>query len=123
MKKILMATATVGASPDLTKNIARNFLRSAVLASSDNFTEVGVEGIVVAAPGALHAVKAVNALERGMGLFCRKQPSHAGLETPPIAEPARRRDVSVYVPCEAGTLRNPVIDSVIKLPKESTLVV
>jgi predicted dehydrogenase len=51
--------------------IARTFPRDAVLTSLDNLMEVGVEGIVIATPSALHADLATAALERGMAIFCQ----------------------------------------------------
>lgn len=123
MKEILIAAATTGASLDLPNEIARTFSQSAVLASSDNFTEVGVEGIVIAAPGALPAVKAVDALERGRRIFGQKPPGRTGLEMHPIADAAQWRKLSVYEPCYAWSLQNPVIDPVIKHPEENTLAV
>src|SRR5215469_12501989 len=79
MKKTLMAAATVGDSLEFMNEIARTFPQSAVLASLDHFTEVGVEGIVIAAPGALHAEQAVDALERGIRIS-EKPPGCTGSE-------------------------------------------
>jgi predicted dehydrogenase len=93
MKKILITTATMDTSPELLKKSTRTFPQRAVLASLDDFTEVGVEGIVIAAPGALHAEQAVDALGRGRRIHCQKPHGRTA------------------------------IDSVLKLPTESTLAV
>ena len=107
MKKTLMAAATVNVSPELTNENARTFPQSAVLASLDHFTEVGVEGLVIAAPSALHAEQAVDALERGRAVFRQKTPTRAAIEPRCAADNACRRQVWIY--------------SVLKNPKESTL--
>ena len=88
MKSTVITAATAGASPELTSKIARTFPQSTVLASLDHFTEVGVEGIAIVAPGALHAEQAVDALERGRELFFQKPPRRAAIQTRPFAHTA-----------------------------------
>jgi hypothetical protein len=119
MKNILIRAASVGAWLEMPK-IVRTFPQTVVLVSLDDFTEVGVE-TVIAAPGALHAKKAVDALERGRGIFRQKSPNRSVIETRPTAV-ARWRKASIYE-SYIWSLQNPVIDSVFKHPKQSTLAV
>ena len=65
-------TSVMDASPQLARQIVRTFPQAAVLASLDILVEVGVDGIVIATPSAWDAEQAVDALERGMAIFCRK---------------------------------------------------
>lgn len=64
--------AIADASPELANQAGRTFPRDAVLASLDDLMEVGVDGTVIATPSALHVEQAVEALERGMAIFCQK---------------------------------------------------
>lgn len=76
----------------LAKEGARTFLRAAVLASLDDLTEVGVDGIVIATPSALHAEWAVNVLGRGMAVFCQNLLGCAATKTRQVIDAARVAD-------------------------------
>ena len=116
-----MAAATMGASLELTNEIARTFPQVSVLASMDDFTEVGVGETVIAAPGALHAEVAIGAPERGRGSIGQKSPGRTAIKPRPVAEAARRREACA--PCDIWSLPILLINPVLKHPKESTLVV
>ena len=58
--------------PKLAEETARTFPRAAVLTTLDDLMEVGVEGIVIATPSALHAEEANAALERGKAVICQR---------------------------------------------------
>jgi predicted dehydrogenase len=58
------------ASPESGNQAARTFPQAAVLISLDDLMEVGVDGIVIATPGALPAEQAFAAPERGMAILC-----------------------------------------------------
>src|SRR5215472_11233549 len=85
-------TAIAGASPELAAQAARTFPRAAVLTSLDDLMEVGVDGIVIATPSALHAEQAIAALERGMAIFCQKPPGRTAKETRQVVDAARAAD-------------------------------
>lgn len=85
-------TAIADASPELAEQAARTFPRAAVLASLDDLVEVGVDGIVIATPSALHAEQAVAALERGMAIFCQKPLGRTAAETRRVVDAARAAD-------------------------------
>ena len=97
-------TAIADASPEMAKEVARTFPRAAVLASLDDLMEVGVEGIVIATPSALHAAQAVDALERGMAVFCQKPMGRTAEETRRVVD-AARADAALFVnPDDAAAL-------------------
>lgn len=121
MKNILIAAARPGASLELVNQTARTFSQSAVLASLDDFTEVGGDRINIAAPGALHAKQAVDAPERGKGISCQKAPRRPAGETQRDSDAAYGREVSIYECCNISSLQNRMIDSALKHSKESPL--
>lgn len=84
--------AIADAQPELAAQIARTFPRAAVLTSLDDLMEVGVEGIVIATPSALHAEQAIAALERGMAVFCQKPPCRTAQEARRVIDAARAVD-------------------------------
>ena len=85
-------TAIADASPELAAQVARTFPQAAVLTSLDDLMEVGVDGIVIATPSALHAEQAISALERGMAIFCQKPLGRTADETRRVVDAARAAD-------------------------------
>ena len=71
--------AEIAAGPEASREPAGQAARilpdAAGLSSSDDL-EVGVDGVVTATPGTLHAEQAVTAPERGLAVFDRKPPGH-----------------------------------------------
>jgi predicted dehydrogenase len=63
-----------------------------VLRSLDELLDVGLDGLVVATPSALHAEQAVRALEHGLAVFCQKPLGRSAEETARVVEAARRAD-------------------------------
>jgi hypothetical protein len=51
------------------EDAARNHPHALVLDSFNDLMEVGVDGVILATPSALHAEQAVSALERGISVF------------------------------------------------------
>ncbi|MDB6123169.1 MAG: gfo/Idh/MocA family oxidoreductase [Pedosphaera sp.] len=65
----------------------------AVLVESlDALLEVGVDGVVIATPSALHAEQAIAALERGVSVFCQKPLGRNEAETQRVIDAARAAD-------------------------------
>lgn len=84
--------AIADASPELAAQVARTFPQAAVLTSLNDLLEVGVDGIAIATPSALHAEQAVSALERGMAIFCQKPLGRTAMETRRVIDAARAAD-------------------------------
>lgn len=63
-----------------------------VLDSLEDLMEVGLEGLAIATPSALHAQQAIAALERGMAVFCQKPLGRTAEETSRVIEAARAAD-------------------------------
>ncbi len=54
--------------------------------------DLGVDGVVIATPSALHAAQATEALERGVAVFCQKPLARTASETRRVVEAARAAD-------------------------------
>jgi predicted dehydrogenase len=64
----------------------------AVVGSLDELLSLGVDGVVIATPSALHAEQAVAALERGVAVFCQKPLARTAAEARRVVDAARAAD-------------------------------
>jgi predicted dehydrogenase len=60
--------------------------------SVEELLSMGLDGLVIATPSALHAEQAVNALERGVAVFCQKPLGRDAAETACVVDAARAAD-------------------------------
>jgi predicted dehydrogenase len=63
-----------------------------VFDSLDQLLDVGIDGLVVATPSALHADQAITALERGVAVFCQKPLARTAGETAQVVAAAEAAD-------------------------------
>jgi predicted dehydrogenase len=63
-----------------------------VLESLDELLDLGLDGIVIATPSAMHADQALAALERGLAVFCQKPLGRSAEETARVVGAARSAD-------------------------------
>jgi predicted dehydrogenase len=63
-----------------------------VVGSAEELLGLGLDGMVIATPSALHAEQAKDALDRGMAVFCQKPLARTAAETLGVVEAARRAD-------------------------------
>jgi predicted dehydrogenase len=70
---------------------------AAVLDSLDDLVEVGLDGVVIATPSALHAEQAIAALERGIPVFCQKPLGRTTEENQRVIDAARAANVLLGV--------------------------
>lgn len=66
------ATAIADASPATVEEARALAPEAEVMAGLDELLEAGLDGVVIATPSAMHAEQAVQALERGVAVFCQK---------------------------------------------------
>lgn len=59
--------------------------------------ELGLDGIVIATPSAMHAGQAMAALQAGVAVFCQKPLGRTAAETAMVVEAARRADLLLGV--------------------------
>jgi predicted dehydrogenase len=60
--------------------------------SLEEVLDIGVDGVVIATPSALHAEQAIATLERGVAVFCQKPLARTAGETQQVVEVARAAD-------------------------------
>jgi predicted dehydrogenase len=58
----------------------------------DDLLDIGVDGVVIATPSALHAEQSIRALERGAAVFCQKPLGRTAAEVRGVVEAARAAD-------------------------------
>jgi len=65
---------------------------AALVPDMDALIGLGLDGLVIATPSALHAAQSINALERGIAVFCQKPLGRNAAEAAAVVEAARRAD-------------------------------
>jgi predicted dehydrogenase len=60
--------------------------------SLDALLEMGLDGVVIATPSALHAEQSIRALERGLAVFCQKPLARTASEARQVIDAARAAD-------------------------------
>jgi predicted dehydrogenase len=70
---------------------------SGALGSLDELLDVGLDGVVIATPSALHAAQALAAIERGLAVFCQKPLALDALQTRRVVDAAREADLLLGV--------------------------
>lgn len=66
--------------------------RAATAETLDELLDMGLDGIVIATPSALHAEQTISALERGAAVFCQKPLARTAAETTSVIDAARAAD-------------------------------
>jgi predicted dehydrogenase len=66
--------------------------QAAAVATLEELLQHDLDGVVIATPSALHAQQALQALERGLAVFCQKPLARTQAENAAIVEAARRAD-------------------------------
>ncbi|WP_114943937.1 Gfo/Idh/MocA family protein [Microvirga calopogonii] len=63
-----------------------------LVSSLDDILALGVDGVVIATPSAMHAEQSIQALERGVAVFCQKPLGRTAAEVESVVDAARRAD-------------------------------
>jgi len=79
-------------APNVAKQAAEGLPGAEVAQSYEDMLEMGVDGVAIATPSALHAEQAAEALERGVAVFCQKPLGRTESETASVIEIARRKN-------------------------------
>jgi predicted dehydrogenase len=66
--------------------------QAAFVASLDELLQHELDGVVIATPSALHAQQALQALDRGLAVFCQKPLARTRAENAALVEAARKAD-------------------------------
>jgi predicted dehydrogenase len=86
------AAAIADPSPQMAAEAARLAPRAALVSTLDEMLDIGVDGVVIATPSALHAEQSVRALSRGAAVFCQKPLGRNAAEVQAVIETARAAD-------------------------------
>jgi predicted dehydrogenase len=97
MEAILAADAVEVAAivepyPDMAAAAGQLAPDAAVVSTLDDLLDLGVDGVVIATPSALHAEQSIRALERGAAVFCQKPLGRTEAEVRAVVEAARAAD-------------------------------
>ena len=85
---VAVADAAPAAAKDAADEVGASAVDPVALLGGD----LGLDGVVIATPSALHAAQAVAALERGFAVFCQKPLGRTAPETAAVVEAARAAD-------------------------------
>src|SRR3712207_4249410 len=82
------------ADPSAERREEARALAPAAAVASDirDMLQIGVDGIAIATPSALHAQQSIEALEGGAAVFCQKPLGRNQVETSAVLEAARTAD-------------------------------
>lgn len=86
------AAAISDPSPDMVAQAAALAPDAAVVHSLGAMLALGLDGVVIATPSALHAAQSIEALEAGAAVFCQKPLGRDMAETAAVVDAARRAD-------------------------------
>lgn len=86
------AVAIADPSAEMAAEAARLAPGAVCVDGLDALLEVGLDGVVIATPSALHAAQSLQALERGVAVFCQKPLGRSAGETRAVVEAARKAD-------------------------------
>ena len=79
-------------SPDMAAEALKLAPDAEVAADLHSLLDAGVDGVVIATPSALHAEQSIQALERGVAVFCQKPLGRTEAEVRAVVDAARAAD-------------------------------
>jgi predicted dehydrogenase len=86
------AAAIADPSPEMAAEAGRLAPGAQLVSTLDELIDVGVDGVVIATPSAMHAEQSIRALERGAAVFCQKPLGRTAAEARAVVDAARRAD-------------------------------
>ena len=86
------AAAIADPSPEMATEAAKLAPEAQVVGTLDDLLALGLDGVVIATPSALHAEQSIQALEAGAAVFCQKPLGRTAAETRAVVEAARAAD-------------------------------
>lgn len=79
-------------SPEMTAEAGKLAPNAEQVTTLDELLDLGLDGIVIASPSALHAEQSIRALERGVAVFCQKPLGRTAAEAKAVVDAARAAD-------------------------------
>ncbi|WP_458095696.1 Gfo/Idh/MocA family protein [Roseomonas sp. WA12] len=86
------AAAIADPSPEMVAEAQRLAPGAAVVGGMEEMLALGLDGVVIATPSALHAAQTIQALQAGAAVFCQKPLGRTAAEVREAVEAARRAD-------------------------------
>jgi predicted dehydrogenase len=86
------AAAIADPSPEMAAEAGRLAPGAQLVSTLDDLIDLGVDGVVIATPSAMHAEQSIRVLERGAAVFCQKPLGRTAAEARAVVEAARRAD-------------------------------
>ncbi len=80
------------ASPEMTAQAGKLAPQARVVSSLDELLDLGLDGVVIATPSALHAEQSIRAFGRGAAVFCQKPLGRTAAEAQAVVGAARAAD-------------------------------
>jgi predicted dehydrogenase len=80
------------ASPEMTAQAGKHAPQARVVSSLDELLDLGLDGVVIATPSALHAEQSIRAFGRGAAVFCQKPVGRTAAEAQAVVDAARAAD-------------------------------
>lgn len=84
--------AIADASPEMASEAIKLAPDARLVYSLDEILDLGVDGVVIATPSAMHAEQSIRALERGVAVFCQKPLGRNVTEVQAVVDAARKAD-------------------------------
>jgi predicted dehydrogenase len=79
-------------SPEMAAEAGKLAPDAKLVSTLDDILDLGVNGVVIATPSALHAEQSIQALERGVAVFCQKPLGRNVAEVQAVVDAARQAD-------------------------------
>jgi predicted dehydrogenase len=79
-------------SPEMVAEACKFAPDAQPVATLDDILDLGVDGVVIATPSALHAEQSIRALKRGVAVFCQKPLGRTAVEVQAVVDAARNAD-------------------------------
>jgi predicted dehydrogenase len=79
-------------SPEMAAEARRAAPEAEVVPGLSELLDLGLDGVVIATPSAMHAEQSIACLERGAAVFCQKPLGRTAAETERVVEAARAAD-------------------------------
>jgi predicted dehydrogenase len=85
------------ASAEMTAEAGKLAPQARVVSSLDELLDLGLDGVVIATPSALHAEQSIRALKRDAAVFCQKPVGRTAAEARAVVDAARAADRLLWV--------------------------
>ena len=84
--------AIADASPEMAAQAGRLAPEAELVCTLDELLDLGLDGVAIATPSALHAEQSIRVLEGGIAVFCQKPLGRTSAEVRAVVDAARRAD-------------------------------